>query len=75
MARVPFTTIFRRNEDGTIEPVQQVRIGGILLSPGLMLRLGQIIGGVDLTQYSSNDFDIDVKDGILTINGIYGQNQ
>ena len=75
MPRVPFTTIFRKNPDGSIEPVQQVRIGGVLLTPGVILRKGQIIAGLDLTQYESNEFQIDIKDNVMVINGIYGRGQ
>lgn len=75
MPRVPFSSIFRREPNGSIEPVQQVRIGGVLLSPGVILAPGQIIAGLDLSQYSDREFQIDVKDGVLTITGIYGQNQ
>lgn len=75
MPRVPFATIFRKNTDGSIEPVQPVRIGGVSLGPGVTLTKGQIIAGLDLSQYTNSDFQIDIQDGVLIIKGIYGPGQ
>lgn len=75
MPRVPFTSIFRTKTDGTIEVLQSARIGGVSITPGSVLRPGQIIGGIDLTQYIKNDFEIDIKDNVIVITGIYGATQ
>lgn len=75
MPRVPFAVIFRRNADGNIEPIQPVRIGGVSIGPGVVLRPGQIIAGLDFSQYANNDFEIDIKDDVMIIKGIYGTGQ
>lgn len=75
MPRIPSSSILRTNANGTVETTQLIRIGGVSLAPGTILNPGQIIAGIDLTQYPRNDFEIDVKDGVLVITGIYGIGQ
>lgn len=75
MPRVPFNTVFKLLPDGRIEPTQQIRVGGIVLSPGVILGPGQIIAGIDFTQYKKNDFEIAVDGPYLVIKGIYGVSQ
>lgn len=71
MARVPFSSIFDIHTDGTIEPRQTVRIGGVTLSPGARFARGNIIGGVDLVQYANHDLEVTTDDGTAVITGIY----
>ena len=72
MPRIPFSSVFRVNPtDGSIEPTQRIRIGGVELAPGTILRRGQVIAGIDFTQYTDRDFEITVDDQILVIRGIY----
>lgn len=73
MPRVPFSSVFRSNTDGSIEPTQQIRVGGLVLTPGTILRPGQLIAGIDFTQYVGRDFEIDVDGSNLVIKGIYAR--
>lgn len=71
MARVSFDSIFTINRDGSIEPKQVVRIGGVTLSPGVKFSKGVAFGGVDITQYAGHELEITTDNGIIVVTGIY----
>lgn len=73
MSRMSFGQIFRRNEDGSIEPLRVVRVGPVQFGPGVRFGSGVVIGGLDLSQYVGRDFEINEQrgDGTLIITGIY----
>jgi hypothetical protein len=73
MAKVNFDTIFIRHEDGSIEPKQRLRIGGVTLGPGVKFNKGVSFSGVDFTQFIGNDFEVETDGDILVIKGIYGK--
>jgi hypothetical protein len=73
MARFSFSSIFTEHPDGSIEPIQTIKVGGIEISPGTILRPGVIIGGVDFTQFKGQDFEIETQGSILILKGIYGR--
>ena len=73
--RLNFYTIFRVNQDGSIEPLQIVRIGGTQLGPGVRLGKGVFLGGIDLTEYIGREFEAKTENGILIITGIYKNNE
>lgn len=69
--RLNFFQIFRINPDGTIEPIRVVRIGGVQVGPGVRFGRNIYFGGIDLSQYIGRDFQVEERDGILIIIGIY----
>jgi len=71
MARVTFDSVFRVNPDGTIEPKQTTRIGGVTISPGITFNKGVGVGGIDLTQFINHDLEITTDNGVIVITGIY----
>ena len=71
MARVTFDTVFTRYEDGSLEPKQRIRVGGIILGPGVKLSRGVAFGGVDFSQFIDHDFEVETDGEILVIKGIY----
>ena len=73
MARMEFDAIFIRNQDGTLEPRQVVRIGGVTMGPGVKFGGGVSFGGIDLTKFLGRAFEVQTDNGILVITGIYGQ--
>ena len=74
MERINFHTIFRLNDDGSIEPLRIVRIGGVQMGPGVKFGRGVIFGGVNLYNFIGKDFQTTTdENGTLVINGIYGQ--
>ena len=74
MARMAFDSIFIRNiEDGTLEPRQIVRIGGVTMGPGVKFSKGVSFGGIDLTQFIGQAFEVQIDNGVFVITGIYGK--
>ena len=73
MARVNFNSIFNRNENGTIEPRQRTRIGGVVVGPGVFFTPGVSFAGVDFSLYTENDFEIETDGDIIVVKGIYGR--
>ena len=69
--RVSFDTIFIRNSDGSIEPRQRIRVGGVTFGPGVRFGRGVSFGGVDFFQFLGQDFEIDTDGDIAVIKGIY----
>ncbi len=71
MARVNFQSLFVRHEDGSLEPRQRIRIGGVEFGPGVRFTQGVQFAGIDLTLFVGHDFEIDVDKGVIVIKGIY----
>lgn len=69
--RLNFYQIFHVNSDGSIEPLRMLRIGSVQIAPGVRFGKGVSLSGIDLTQYIGRDFQVEEKDGILIITGIY----
>ena len=67
-----FNAIFRLNNDGSIEPLRVIRIGGVQMGPGVKFGRGVLFGGVDLYNFIGRDFQTNEENGILIVNGIYG---
>ncbi len=72
MDRTNFNLIFRMNDDGSIEPILPVRIGGVQMGPGVKFGRGVLFGGIDLYNFIGRDFQTNREDGFLVINGVYG---
>ena len=72
MDRTSFNTIFRLNDDGSIEPLRPVRIGGVQMGPGVKLGRGVLLGGINLHDFIGRDFQTNQDSGTLVINAIYG---
>ncbi len=71
MARIPFNTIFQVHSNGSIEPRQTVRIGGVTMSPGVRFTQGAVFGGIDLARYVGHELEVIYDDGTAVITGIY----
>ena len=69
--RLNFYQIFKVNTDGSIEPLQLVRIGGVQMGPGVRFGRGVSFGGINLSQYSGRDFQVEDQSGVLIILGIF----
>lgn len=69
--RINFNAIFRLNNDGSIEPLRTVRIGGVQMNPGVKFGRGVSFGGIDLFTYIGRDFQVEEQNGILIITGIF----
>ncbi len=71
MARVKFWDLFQVNPDGSLEPKKQISIGGVTLQPGVKFTRGVSFSGFDLFQYYGADLEVEKKDGVSVITGIY----
>ncbi|MBI1960994.1 MAG: hypothetical protein HYS43_01840 [Candidatus Liptonbacteria bacterium] len=71
MARLKFEAVFVEHVDGTLEPRQRVRVGGVTLSPGVNLGRGVNIGGIDFTQFKGHDLEAQIDGDTLVITAIY----
>lgn len=72
MARVTFDSIFIKHPDGTLEPRQKIRVGGVEFGPGVRFNRGVSFAGIDFTLFIGNDFDAETDpNGVIIIKGIY----
>ena len=71
MARLNFNSIFNSNTDGSIEPRQRIRVGGVTFEPGVRFNQGVVIAGVDFSQFRDRDFEVDVDGDVIVIKGVF----
>jgi len=71
MARVTFNSVFRQHEDGSLEPKQRIRVGGVSFGPGVRFTRGVSFGGVDFTLFVGRDLEVKTDKDVLVITGIY----
>ena len=73
MARVTFNSIFIRHQDGSLEPRQRIRVGGIEFGPGVKFTSGVAFGGINFfdPQILNHDLEITTTENVTVINGIY----
>ncbi len=69
--RVSFSTVFIQHRNGTLEPRQRIRVGGVEFGPGVRFSKGVAFGGVDFTQFVGQDLEVETKEEVLIIKGIY----
>lgn len=71
MARVPFNSVFIQHPDNSLEPRQQIRVGGVALGPGVKFTRGVSFGGIDFTLFVGRDLEVETEGNTLVIKGIY----
>lgn len=69
--RVPFNYVFNLYPDGSLEPKQQIRVGGVVFGPGVKFSKGVAFSGIDFTQFLGHDLEIETENGMVLIKGIY----
>jgi len=69
--RFKFSDIFQKNSDGSLTPKVVISVNGITFGPGILIREGIAVGGVDLFKYQKNDVAIEKNEGINKIIGFY----
>lgn len=75
MAKINFNQIFDRNsKTQQITPRTAVRIGGVTIDSSVTFGPGISWGGVDLSQFINNDFEVDIEGSLFIIKGIYTNN-
>lgn len=72
MARINFSSVFRQNPDGSLEPTQRIRVGGVEFGPGVQFTRGVSFAGVDFTLFVGRDFEVETDaNGVLVLKAIY----
>jgi hypothetical protein len=71
MARINFASIFTKHPDGSLEPKQRIRVGGVEFGPGIRFNQGVLFAGIDFTLFEDRDFEVSTDKDILVIKGIY----
>lgn len=69
--KVNFYSLFKLNQDGSVEPLKLIRIGGVQMGPGVRFVRGVSFGNIDLFNYIGRDFSVEEENGISIILGIY----
>ena len=69
--RVPFDTVFIQHPDGSLEPRQRIRVGGVTFGPGVKFSRGVAFGGIDFVQFIGHELEIETDGDIAVIKGIY----
>lgn len=69
--RINFNAIFRTHNDGSIEPIHPVRIGGVQMGPGVRFGRGVSFGGIDLFNFIGRDFAVEEQNGVYVLVGIF----
>lgn len=71
MARINFNAVFLRSPDGSLEPRQRIRVGGVEFGPGVRFTRGVALGGVDFTLFVGRDLEVETDRDVLVVKGIY----
>lgn len=71
MARLKFWELFQVNPDGTLQPIRRVSVGGFTLEPGQKIQRGITFSGFDLFEYTGRDLEVEDKDGLEVVTGVY----
>jgi len=71
MAKVNFDSIFIQHPDGTLEPRQRIRVGGVEFGPGVRFSKGASFAGIDFTLFVEHDLEVDEENSALVIKAIY----
>jgi len=55
---ISFYEVFHANPDGSFTPKVAIKIGGVMMGPGVSFTPGVSFSGVDIAQYAGNDLDV-----------------
>ncbi len=68
--RIPSSSIFTANGDGTYTTSKTIKIGGVTLS-NITFSKGVKIGSTDLTYFVGRDLEVENQNGVYVITGYY----
>lgn len=71
MARLNFDSLFVKYPDGSLEPKQPIRVGGVMFGPGVKFSPGVSFAGIDFTLFEGRDFEVETEGNTLVIKGVY----
>lgn len=72
MARVTFDSIFIKHLDGSLEPKQRIRVGGVEFGPGVKFK-NTSFGGINFHDPAFFDHELEIKtdNNVIIVVGIY----
>lgn len=72
MARVTFNSIFNEHPNGSLEPKQRIRVGGVTMGPGVRFN-NTTFSGINFSDPSlkNHDLEIQIDKDIVVIVGVY----
>ena len=73
MAQVTFNSIFTEHSDGSLEPRQRIRVGGVEFGPGVRFARGAEFAGIDFfsPQIYNHNLEIKTDNDTTAIVGVY----
>lgn len=69
--RYQFNEVFTENQDGTLSPIRQIRVGGVSFGPSISFGSEAAFGGVNFHQFKGHELEADEEDSVLVIKAIY----
>ena len=66
-----FNEIFIVYPDGSIEPRQQIRVGGVGFGPGVRFGHGVSFSGIDFSLFVGRNFQVREENQVVNILGVY----
>ena len=68
--RVRFDQVFQKS-DSQITPIRRIRVGAVTFGPGVSIGPGVAIGGIDFYAYIGRELEVEEREDVLVITGIY----
>ena len=69
--RVSFDKVFKQNPNGSYTPKSRVKIGGVMMGPGVAFTPGVVFSGVDIGKYAGKDLEVQKhSDGTVEVKGV-----
>ena len=70
--RINFFEVFKANPDGSLTPMQTIKIGGVMLGSGsVRFGRGVVFAGVNIFDHHGQDIEVEMLNGIIEIKGFY----
>lgn len=66
-----FNDLFEVSPDRRLTPRQAIKIGGVMIGPGITFSPGVYIAGVDITNFIGHNIEVQDEGGMLSIIGFY----
>lgn len=67
----PFEDVFRTNPDASLSPRREIHFNGQSMKPGVMIKPGELFGGVDISQHYGKSLEVEDHGNHLLILGFY----
>ena len=69
--KVHFSELFDIGVDGMIQPRRVIKLGGVMMSPGIRFSRGTSFAGIDLFLFTDKYLHIEEQNGEINIIGVF----